>query len=69
MIPAAVRWYDRNFDDLEWTNEERAKQRIEEALEVVNDDFTMEEGYYVLRRIRSLRKNTEYVREAEGLLG
>ena len=68
-IPNDIKWYDRNFENVVWSDKEHARWCIDQALELVGKDFTKEEGLKALRRIRSAKESLEEIREAEGLLG
>lgn len=68
-VPSDIRWYDRNFDNVAWTDKDHARWCIDQALELIRGEFTKEEALKALRRIRSAKEKREEVREAEGLLG
>ena len=68
-IPQSIKWYDLNFDNVEWGSKEYARLCVDEALELIRKNFTKEEVKEALRRILSARENMEEIREAEGLLG
>ena len=68
-IPESIRWYDRNFDNVEWDDKEHARRCVNQALELIKKMFTKEQVKDALRNILSARKSTEEIREAEGLLG
>lgn len=68
-IPNLIKWYDRNFDNVEWSDKEHGRWCIDQALELIGKEFTKEEVLKALRRIQSARESLEEIREAEGLLG
>jgi len=68
-IPETIKWYDRNFDNMEWNDKECARRCVNQALELIKKMFTKEQVRDALRHILSARKSTEEIREAEGLLG
>lgn len=68
-IPETIKWYDRNFDNMEWDDKEHARRCVNQALELIKKMFTKEQVKDALRNILSARKSTEEIREAEGLLG
>lgn len=68
-IPESIRWYDRNFDNVEWDDKEHARRCVDKALELIKKMFTKEQVKDALRNILGARKSTEEIREAEGLLG
>jgi len=67
-IPSNIKWYDRNFDNVAWSDFVYARWRVDQALELIGKDFTKEEGLKALRRIRSAKESPGEIREAEGLL-
>mgnify|MGYP002856250713 CR=1 FL=1 len=68
-IPNDIKWYDRNFDNVVWSDKEHARWCIDQALEMISKEFTKEEGLKAIRRIQSAKESWEEIREAEGLLG
>ena len=68
-IPNMIKWYDRNYDNVAWSDKEHARWCINQALELISKEFTKEEVLKALRRIQSARESLEEIREAEGLLG
>lgn len=68
-FPAKIRWYDSNFDNIEWTNMESARNYIDAALKVIERDFSKTEVMQAWKRIVDVRVCTNEIREAEGLLG
>lgn len=68
-IPSRIKWYDRNYDNVAWSDKEHARWCIDQALELMDKEFTKEEVMKALRRILSARESQEEIREAEGLLG
>ena len=68
-IPNLIKWYDRNFDNVEWSDKEHGRWCIDQALELIGKEFTKEEVLKAFRRILSARESLEEIREAEGLLG
>lgn len=68
-VPNDIKWYDRNFDNVAWTDKEHARWCIDQALELIGKEFTKEEVLKALRRILSAKESMEEIREAEGLLG
>lgn len=68
-IPATIRWYDANFDNIEWSYPEIARERIDKALKLLEKNFSKTEIKEACNRIASLRAYTSEIREAEGLLG
>lgn len=68
-IPETIRWYDRNFDNVEWTNKENARRCIDLALKMIKKSFTKDEAKMALRSIINAQESVEEIREAEGLLG
>ena len=68
-IPETIKWYDRNFDNVEWSDRGHARRCIDRALELIGKTFTKEEAKAALRQILSARESEEEIREAEGLLG
>lgn len=68
-IPERIKWYDRNFDNLEWSDKEHARWCIDQALKLIKEEFSKEDVNSALRRILSVRESIEEIREAEGLLG
>jgi hypothetical protein len=64
-----IKWYDRNFDNVAWSDKEHARWCIDQALELIGKEFTKEEALKALRRIQSAKESEEEIREAEGLLG
>lgn len=68
-IPNRIKWYDRNYDNVAWSDKEHARWCIDQALELMDKEFTKEEVMKALRRILSARESQEEIREAEGLLG
>lgn len=67
-IPMNIKWFDRNFDNVEWSNKIYARHCINQALELIKNSFTKEEAVEALHRIIVARKNLEEIRDAEGLL-
>lgn len=67
-IPSEIKWYDRNFDNVAWSDKEHARWCVNTALELLKKEFTKEDGLKALRRIRSAKESPEEIREAEGLL-
>ena len=67
-IPESIRWYDRNFDNVEWENKEYARLCINRALELITKDFSKDELMSAFRSILHARVSEEEIREAEGLL-
>ena len=68
-VPNDIKWYDRNFDNVAWSDKEHARWCIDQALELIGKKFTKEEALKALRRIQSAKESEEEIREAEGLLG
>lgn len=68
-IPNTIKWYDRNFGNLKWSNKDKARKTINEALTRIRKTFTHEEGKDALRSIWRELESLEEIREAEGLLG
>jgi len=68
-IPSRIKWYDRNFDNVEWSDREHARRCVDKALELIGDSFTKEEVMKAFRSILCAREGIEEIREAEGLLG
>ena len=68
-IPNSIKWFDRNFNNVEWSDEEYARRCIDQALALIGGAFTKEEAKDALRRIFNARESLEEIREAEGLLG
>lgn len=68
-IPNSIKWYDRNFDNVEWSDIEYARRCVDQALELIGGSFTKEEVKDAFRRILTARESLEEIREAEGLLG
>ena len=68
-IPSIIKWYDHNFDNVEWSDKEHARWCIDQALELIGKEFTKEELLKAFRRILSAKESMEEIREAEGLLG
>lgn len=68
-IPNDIKWYDRNFDNVEWSDNEYARRCVDQALELIGGPFTKEEAADAYRRILHARESLEEIREAEGLLG
>lgn len=68
-IPNSIKWYDRNFDNMEWSDKVYARHCIDQALELIKKSFTKDEVVDALRRILGARENLENNRKAEGLLG
>ena len=68
-IPNTIKWYDRNFGNLKWSNKDKARKTIDEALTRIRKTFTHEEGKDALRSIWRELESLEEIREAEGLLG
>ena len=64
-----VRWYNNNFDNIQWTDKELARKYVNKAMELIESEFTKEEMKEALRRIYNVRESVEEIREAEGLLG
>lgn len=67
-IPNDIKWFDRNFDNVEWSDNEYARRCVDQALELIDGLFTKEEAEDALRSIIRARENLEEIREAEGLL-
>lgn len=67
-LPSNIRWYDINFNSLEWKDKDLARKYIDKALEIIKNRFTREEVKDALQKIFSVRKHTYEIREAEGLL-
>ena len=68
-IPSIIKWYDHNFDNVEWSDKEHARWCVDQAMELIGKEFTKEEVLKALRRIQSAKESMEEIREAEGLLG
>lgn len=68
-FPAKIRWYDSNFDNIEWIDKERARNYVDAALEVIKKDFSKKEVIQAWKHIVNYRVCTAEIREAEGLLG
>ena len=68
-LPSIIRWYDRNFDNVAWSDKEHARWCVNEALKLIDKEFTKEEVTKAFRRILSAKESMEEIREAEGLLG
>lgn len=68
-IPCSVEWYDENFDYVAWTDEDKARIRINEAKELIKKgNYTKNELKSAFSRILNELDDDE-VREAGGLLG
>ena len=67
-IPEIIRWYNNHFDDLEWTDEEKARQRVDYAMTLIEGKLVKNEIYDALNKIRNCYKGAGEIREAEGLL-
>ena len=68
-IPRNVDWYDRNFHNVAWTDEKKARIRINEAQELIRKgDYSKDELKRAYSRILNVCDDDE-VREAGGLLG
>ena len=68
-IPNDIKWYDRNFENVEWSDKEQARRCVDEALELIGGSFTKEEANDALCSIFNALESLEEIREAEGLLG
>ena len=68
-LPMNVRWYNINFDNIQWKDKELARKYVDKAMELIESEFTKEEMKEALRRIYNMRESVEEIREAEGLLG
>ena len=68
-IPNRIKWFDRNFDNVEWSDNKYARHCIDQALELIDGAFTKEEAMDAFRSILNARESLEEIREAEGLLG
>ena len=68
-IPSIIKWYDHNFDNVEWSDKEHARWCVNQAMELIGKEFTKEEVLKALRHIQSAKESMEEIREAEGLLG
>lgn len=68
-FPAKIRWFDSNFDNIEWIDKERARNYVDAALKVIEKDFSKIEVMQAWKRIVDARVYTAEIREAEGLLG
>ena len=67
-IPFTIRWYDRNFKNVEWIDKAYARYCINEALALLKKHFSKEELKNALRQIYRAKLRAEEIREAEGLL-
>ncbi|MDO5489837.1 MAG: hypothetical protein Q4F52_06980 [Bacteroidaceae bacterium] len=52
-----------------WSDKEHARWCVNEALKLIDKEFTKEEVTKAFRRILSAKESMEEIREAEGLLG
>lgn len=68
-IPSLIKWYDRNFENIKWSNKKHARKCINDALELIDDVFSKEDIEAAYRRILSEKECDDEIREAEGLLG
>lgn len=68
-LPESIRWYDKNFDNIEWKNPERAREQVNMALELLESRYTKDDLKAALRRLWHARESVDEIREAEGLLG
>ena len=68
-IPSIIKWYDHNFENVAWSDKEHARWCIDQALVLIDKEFTKEEMMKAFRRILSVKESMEEIREAEGLLG
>lgn len=68
-IPSLIRWYDRYFDTTEWEDNKRARTAVDKALELLETSFSKEELMKAFRSIICALKNSDEIREAQGLLG
>ena len=68
-IPNRIKWFDRNFDNVEWSDNKYARHCVDQALELIGGSFTKEEAMDAFRSILNARESLEEIREAEGLLG
>ena len=68
-IPSRIRWYDMNFDNIEWTDKDKARNYIDSALKIIEKDFSKIEVMEAWKRIIAIRTSTTEIRDAEGLLG
>ena len=67
-IPFTIRWYYRNFNNVEWIDKAYARYCINEALALLKKHFSKEELKNALRQIYRAKLRAEEIREAEGLL-
>ena len=68
-FPELFKWYDHNFENVEWRDKEQARWCIDKALKLIEGEFTKEEVNQAYSRILSTLEDKEEIREAEGLLG
>ncbi len=68
-IPARIKWYDINFDNVEWRDKRVARRYIDSALKLLKKNFTKDDVKSALTCIRNEREGLVEIREAEGLLG
>lgn len=68
-MPATIRWYNRNFETIEWKDKEHARTIVNKALKLLGTPYTKIDLEKALNRIYDARKYTDEITEAEGLLG
>lgn len=71
QIEFFVAWiynWNRRFDTIHWSNESRARQLINQALGIINDNPTVDRLNPYVRQLIDLLPNTEVPQDAAGLL-
>ena len=68
-MPATIRWYNRNFETIEWEDKEHARSIVNKALKLLGTPYTKIDLEKALNKIYDARKYTDEITEAEGLLG
>lgn len=71
QIEFFVAWiynWNRRFDTINWSNESRARQLINQALGIINDNPTVDRLNPYVRQLIDLLPNTEVPQDAAGLL-
>ena len=68
-MPATIRWYNRNFETIEWEDKEHARTIVNKALKLLGTPYTKIDLEKALNKIYDARKYTDEITEAEGLLG
>ncbi len=67
-LPFCIKWYYVNFDNYNWTLPDVARQRIDEAMKLLEGSYTLDDLKAAFRDIISCMDTNE-VRAAKGLLG